>query len=395
MFDVGDSVEISGLQSKPEWNGKTGTIINAFNWEKGRYPVSILVTADNSNDALLKPSNLKLIKKHTNEEEKGNANATDESPYFELVLTEQKGIGMIAARDIDAGTVILNDEPLLSIPRTQNKDTQQKQQCIVEQFKSLSDEKKQKVLSYHTQIDEEQHPEAKSTDGDKQHVLGIYFTNAYTIVSEEADIASGFFPNIARMNHSCLSNCEVLPYDSASHSRSVVALFDIKKGEELTIYYIGNTYYSLSMTHKERSAYIADNFNFECKCAFCMEVDAKMERFREEFAKYQEMIDEKVNHFNTAAFKAVLSASTQMINIVNKAFRGYPTILSQCYMNAAHALVFMKQYEKCLKYLRKSVQIDTTFYRDKAVFDDVEECLAKIPRKYQQQYPWDHVLNLE
>ena len=52
---------------------------------------------------------------------------------------------------------------------------------------------------------------------------------------------------IARMNHSCLANCEVLPFDASSNTRSVVTLFDVAKGQELSINYVGRCYYTLSM----------------------------------------------------------------------------------------------------------------------------------------------------
>lgn len=384
MFDTGAVVEIFGIKSKPHWNGKKAKITDQFNWEKGRYPIAIL-NNDSSNDekALLKPSNIKLVSSKNNDEKDNEKN----QPCFELILTKNKGIGMFAARDIKAGTIILNDKPLLSIPRNNNKENDN--QCIIDQFKQLSKEDKQTVCSYHIQI------ETKENENEDEDILGLYFTNAFTIINDESDIKSGFFPNIARMNHSCLSNCEVLNYDINTKSRSIIALFDIKKGEELSINYIGNSYYTLSMTQKVRKQYILSNFNFDCKCIHCTNYDKKMENFRKQYGKYQDIIDENVNNFNKKAFKAVLSASDQMVNIIKQGFKGYPTILSQCYINGAHALLFLNEHEKSLKYLKKSVEIDQKYYGDKAVFDDVEECLAKIPRKYSSTYPWHHVLNLE
>eukprot|EP01084_Bolivina_argentea_P023886 44610_1 len=120
-----------------------------------------------------------------------------------------------------------------------------------------------------------------------------------------------------------------------------------------------------------------------------------MENYRKQYGKLQDSIDENVNNFNKKAFKAVLYASEQMIKIVNDGFNKYPTILSQCYINAAHALLFLNEYQKCIKYVKKSVEIDQMYYRKQAVFDDVEEIIAKIPNKYHQQYPWQHVLNLD
>ena len=376
MYDPGDIVEISGIKSKPHWNGKKAKITDTFNWEKGRYPICILINDQSSNDekALLKPSNIKLVT--SNDDEKD-----DNGQYFELIKTKDKGIGMFAACDIKSGTIILNDKPLLSLSRNNNDNDNE---SIINQFKELSKENKEKISGYHNQID--------SNDSD---ILGLYFTNAFSIINDESEIKSGFFPNIARMNHSCLSNCEVLSSDINTKSRSIIALFDIKKGEELTINYIGNSYYTLSMAQKVRKQYILSNYNFDCKCIHCTNYDKKMENFRKQYGKYQDIIDENVNNFNKKAFKAVLSASHEMINIIKEGFNGYPTILSQIYINSAHALLFLNEHEKSLNYLKRSVEIDQKYYGNKAVFDDVEECLAKIPNKYSAKYPWHHVLNLE
>jgi len=174
------------------------------------------------NEALLKPSNLKFIQSKEDE--------TKES-YFELTEMDGKGIGMIAACNISAGTIIFTDTALLNISRTlSDKDNESKQAHIMNQFALLSKEKKEKVLSYHIQIDIKH----KDKDDDKSEaaaVLPIYFTNSYTIKNDASQYESGFFPLIARMNHSCFSNCEVLDYDVESESRSVVALLIFQKAQ--------------------------------------------------------------------------------------------------------------------------------------------------------------------
>ena len=379
MYKKGDVVEISGLKSKPEWNSERATISRDFDWNKGRYPVCLTVD-ELPCEAMLKPSNLRLIEcEEENTEEKVRC--------FELKEMNGKGIGMIAACDISAGTIVFEDVALLNISRTlSGKDDESKREHIMNQFALLSTENKQKVLSYHNQI---------GIDDESEAVLGIYFTNSFMINNDASQFESAFFPNIARMNHSCFANCEVLAYDTRTESRSVVALFDIAKGEELSIYYIGNTYYSLSMPFKLRKQHILSHFNFECLCKCCCKYDVKMENYRRELAKYQNVIDEQVNNFNKRAFKMVLSASENMIKILNDGFNAYPTVLSQCYVNAAHALLFLNQYKKSINYLKKSVEIDQKYYGKRARFEDVGDCLTKIPKKFKSQFPWEHVLNLD
>jgi len=123
--------------------------------------------------------------------------------------------------------------------------------------------------------------------------------------------------------------------------------------------------------------------------------DAKLENYRSVLGKYQNIIDEQVNNFNKRAFKMVLDASESMMKIINVAFDKYPTILSQTFVNAAHALLYLNQYKKSINYLKKSVEIDQKYYGKRARFDDVEDCLSQIPKKYHTNYPWQHVLNLD
>jgi len=294
----------------------------------------------------------------------------------------------------------LNDAPMLSVPRRLSGDDKLKKQSIIDQFAALSAEGQQTVLGYHSQIDPDpedgDHKEQGDGDGGATaDVLGIYFTNSYTVSNDASDIESAFFAQIARMNHHCLANCEVLKFDAVSNSRSVVALRDISKGEELCINYIGNCYHTLSMVRKERREYISSTFNFECQCAECTAFHRRREELRAQYGKCQEIIDEAVNNFNKKAFEAVLAASQQMVRILKSAFDGQPTVMSQCFVNAAHALLFLDEHRKALGYLKRTVEIDRTYYGKQAVFEDVEECLAKIPKKFRKDFPWKHVLQFE
>lgn len=465
MFEEGDIVKLHGLKSQPQWNGKSATISGAFNWNKGRYPVRVEIKKNNKfNEALLKPSNLKFIRK-------AQIYAPSSSlPHhsYEVCGTQYKGCGIMAGENIPAGTIIFYDTPLIGIPRG-IYDDELKAKSILDQFSKLMPNTQQVLLTYHSQIDSQTNSivvddddskmrtpdtkellrdvqeklkpkpnlkvdettkaigrdletvangntakskmesNAKSEDSttskvetssdalsesERSKMLGIYFTNSFTITNDESSLQSGFFPRIARLNHNCFPNCEVLKFDPITNSRAVVALFDIQKGLELTIDYIGNTYHTLSMPYKERRQYLLDNYNFDCRCYECYPYHCLREGHRAEFGKCQLIIDEEVQHFNKKAFKTVLAQSRKMINILQEGFAGFPTVMGQCYVNAAHALLYLNQYREAMEYLKKTIEIDRTFYGKRAILVDVEECLAKIPAKLRKEYPWKHVLDL-
>jgi len=452
MFSDGDTVKLHGLKSKRKWNGKTATISGAFNWEKGRYPVRVQ-TKGTFNEALLKPSNMKLVQKRQRPR-------IVASEVVKVVMTERKGMGVMALRDIPGGTVIFIDHPLLSIPRGLGDDKDRKNQAVLSQFeriRAVDPQRERFILTYHSQLNSTQKPQETDHDDDdhkevvssskgdapsletaalstatdskqsesidsthstskrkrmesvtstdavalnsaddvrEEDILSVYYTNAFTVSNDSASIESGFFPMIARLNHSCFPNCEVLRFDPRNNSRAVVTLHDVSPGDELTINYIGNSYYTLSMAYAERKEYIKSQFNFACCCHECWPFHSRREGHRAEFGKCQDSIDELVNEYSKRAFNGVLAASEQMIDIVQSAFDGYPTVLSQCYVNAAHALLFLNRHQEALDMLKQTVRIDRSHYASMANLEDVEECLAKIPRKLKADYPWKHVLDL-
>ena len=58
---------MSGLKSKPQWNGKKARVVGEFQWHQARYPVQIITQTDDDektpnpeHSALLKPANLKV-----------------------------------------------------------------------------------------------------------------------------------------------------------------------------------------------------------------------------------------------------------------------------------------------------------------------------------------------
>ena len=61
QFKKGDTVIMVGLQSKPDWNNKTATIVGSFDKKKQRWPIQ--VNFGDKEGALLKPKNMSIAKK--------------------------------------------------------------------------------------------------------------------------------------------------------------------------------------------------------------------------------------------------------------------------------------------------------------------------------------------
>lgn len=73
----------------------------------------------------------------------------------------------------------------------------------------------------------------------------------------------GFYPTIAKINHSCEPNTEWQFVDGTPRI-DLVALRDIQEGGELTISYIDQ-----DLPIEERQAILRERYGFECRCSKC------------------------------------------------------------------------------------------------------------------------------
>ena len=106
---------------------------------------------------------------------------------------------MFATKDIPGGTVILEETPILALPKKEHREKEEtEEECILRQFEALSISEQQQVVALHDNI----------SDGDCSCV-GVYRTNAY-LFSDNVCYVSGLFPRISRLNHSCLPNAQLV-----------------------------------------------------------------------------------------------------------------------------------------------------------------------------------------
>ena len=86
-----------------------------------------------------------------------------------------------------------------------------------------------------------------------ERVFNIYRTNAFN---------NGLFLMLAKFNHSCYHNAEIIVNED--DSRDVIAIDLIEKGEEIVHNYLNNVYEATS-----RKKEIFERWNFYCNCCFC------------------------------------------------------------------------------------------------------------------------------
>jgi len=210
--------------------------------------------------------------------------ASRKSRVYRLVEIKDKGMGMVAARDIKRGEIIIAESPVLdsslfSERAALNADEKKalahlpdERSCmwcgpdvtkrraaqqLKHAFLKLGQSDQNRVLNLCDAY-------MKHSNGNKT-ILGVYATN-YMI---RGDISLGshhsvLFLMVSRFNHSCRPNLGwvwVEPYVRVYVNR------DVSKGEELCIRY-GDIY----MGQNKRMKLLRDTFGFTCICDVCQSI---------------------------------------------------------------------------------------------------------------------------
>ncbi|PPQ81272.1 hypothetical protein CVT25_015056 [Psilocybe cyanescens] len=185
----------------------------------------------------------------------GNGVDIQDGPIFNVVDIPGKGKGVLAARDIKQGELVLREKSLFTVPlHVQSSPAV----LIAERLQNLSPVKKEAFfnLSY-VHFPEDLDP----TEHVDRLALAIFETNA---VSAGKDTV-GIFPNMARLNHGCSSAFNVVySWRNEQEGLFVHALKDVKKGQELL-----TTYTDTKRPRQERRAYLTQQYGFHCTCDVC------------------------------------------------------------------------------------------------------------------------------
>ena len=157
---------------------------------------------------------------------------------IEIRDTEAKGLGVFALHDIEPGTILLSEAPLVTLI-----DTGSRVDPLDIAVNLLSPSKKASFLSLHH----------FSRNKNESVSRSIVYSNGYSI---KDDLATGVFETASRINHSCVPNSHYVWKNSIG--RMVFwNRFKLLDGEEVTVDY----------GHKKK--YLEKIYGFECQCGGC------------------------------------------------------------------------------------------------------------------------------
>ncbi|KAF8798846.1 SET domain-containing protein [Phlegmacium glaucopus] len=174
---------------------------------------------------------------------------------FTVVDIAGKGKGLVAARDIKQGELVIREGPLFVVPRHIKSSPSD---LIAGKVKKLGRKERKAFLSlsyanFPSHLNPQVYPE--------EVALAIFSTNAVAAGDDEV----GIFPRMARLNHGCASAFNVVyTWRESEKALFLFALRDIHKGDELL-----TTYTTTRKPRDERRAFLSKQYGFNCTCAVC------------------------------------------------------------------------------------------------------------------------------
>lgn len=162
-----------------------------------------------------------------------------------------KGRGLVAIRDIEKGTRIICEKPIITISHG-IASIQQLGTSVLDQVISLNRNDREELFSM-----------ANVYTGTNliELLYGIIRTNALPMGPNLN--TGGIFLQACRINHACDSNA-VNHWNENLDQLTIHAIRDIRKGEEITISYL-----SALQNRQTRQEDLLQNFRFTCACQLC------------------------------------------------------------------------------------------------------------------------------
>lgn len=189
-----------------------------------------------------------------------SASAMRSSPaYYESALPG-KGCGVLAARHVCPGELLLAESPLIVVPwwvRHSMFPGKEKKDFLDRAVRELSTEQRKGFYNLH---------DSKVSEDEAKTIDGIWRTNNFALGPSCSRSDNGLFLNISRFNHSCVPYAEFV-WNEEKRMQEIRAIRDIPEGEEITICYF--TLLVAARSQKERREFLLSHYGFPCDCVAC------------------------------------------------------------------------------------------------------------------------------
>merc|ERR1719323_287536 len=194
-----------------------------------------------------------------------------------------KGLGMIALEPLHPGQVLLKEKPVIEVDMGAGSlDRREVALCYREQDWEQQGEKREfkKLARAFVALSNEESLAMAWADLRRENIefdfrkfcnfIQTYVTNAFS---------DGLWPDLARVNHSCFPNAEVV---KRARERLLVVVRPVERGEEVT-----HSYLHSLMGRDARREVLERRWGFLCDCTLCclpqsirLEQESQRTRFR-------------------------------------------------------------------------------------------------------------------
>jgi len=182
------------------------------------------------------------------------------SPAYRESALPGKGCGVVAARNINIGELLLAESPLIVVPwwvRHSMFPAKEKKECLARAVRDLTPDQRKEFFNLH---------DSKVGENEPKTIDGIWRTNNFALGPSGPRSDNGLFLKISRFNHSCVPYAEFM-WNEEKRQQEIRAIRDIPEGEEITICYF--TLLVGARSQKERKEYLQSHYGFPCDCVAC------------------------------------------------------------------------------------------------------------------------------
>lgn len=273
---------------------------------------------------------------HLNFESSGEHRSSSDVPIPLITLKSLpgRGIGVIATRLIPAGSIILKEKAILTVPDPANKAiTPDFLTNLVDHYTKLPGETRQQFLNLHAytrpvqentirELLDASSCDFKLTEQQIDFVLRLHSIFATNSFEKTTPLTGSLYLGASRFNHSCLPNCD---YDHTLEGSlttiTVCSSRDIQPAEEITLPYL-----NIYDPRDHRRACTKLVWGFSCNCPACDMADPTVDTVVHEqrLAEYRQLKQDpyltmyrsaKANAMSLKDLDEVLCRSTQRAQI--------------------------------------------------------------------------------
>ncbi|OTB11409.1 hypothetical protein K445DRAFT_321999 [Daldinia sp. EC12] len=289
--------------------------------------VSIITTARSISTISTRPAFL------TDKAEAIGSDSKSAVPYREVEIPG-KDIGLVAARAIRAGELIMARTPAIMVNENAINTLGKKvvSELLIRAADNLPSQHRESLLKLSTHG-------STSDYGDK--LYKILQTNSFrTGYHDGVNPFYSLFTEVSRLNHDCRPTCAYY-FDHRDFHHKVLAVRDIMEGEELTI-----AYYDPLQSHSTRQEKLQKEWGFKCSCQRCSanataiaESDRRVSQIH---ALWKELDDHSATSKGSADKAELLISLYEQEGILGR--------LNEAYYRAAIEYIGIGNAEKATKY---------------------------------------------